>query len=121
MMITMPRIQRRFCLKPLSFVVLSIGLAACSGPSPSQKSVAGEATSTTANSTQNAEMIAPNTSDKTQGKPVVYQVFTRLFGNTNNANHPWGSIEQNGVGKFSDFTPQALAAIKALGLSLIHI
>ena len=49
-----------------------------------------------------------------QGKPVVYQVFTRLFGNKNTTNKPWGSIEENGVGKFSDFTDKALQGIKQL-------
>ncbi|GAB2917394.1 alpha-amylase family protein [Rheinheimera gaetbuli] len=52
-------------------------------------------------------------------KVVVYQVFTRLFGNTNSTNKPWGTLEQNGVGKFADFTPQALSAIKAMGVSHI--
>ncbi|WP_299085313.1 alpha-amylase family protein [uncultured Paraglaciecola sp.] len=53
------------------------------------------------------------------GKPVVYQVFTRLFGNTNTTNQPWGSIEENGVGKFSDFNDAALLSIKELGTSHI--
>ena len=39
-----------------------------------------------------------------ENKLVVYQVFTRLFGNTNTTNKPWGTIEENGVGKFNDFT-----------------
>lgn len=52
-------------------------------------------------------------------KPVVYQVFTRLFGNTNTTNKPWGTIDENGVGKFADFTPKALAEIKALGATHI--
>ncbi len=52
-------------------------------------------------------------------KPVVYQVFTRLFGNTNTTNTPWGTSEQNGVGKFSDFTDDALEGIKALGTTHI--
>jgi glycosidase len=53
--------------------------------------------------------------EKPQGKPVVYQVFTRLFGNSNTTNKPWGTIEENGVGKFSDFTDLALQGIKELG------
>jgi glycosidase len=57
--------------------------------------------------------------DKPQGKPVVYQVFTRLFGNTNTTNKPWGTIEDNGVGKFSDFTDVALQGIKELGTTHI--
>ncbi|MCV2885340.1 alpha-amylase family protein [Aestuariibacter sp. AA17] len=50
-------------------------------------------------------------------KPVVYQVFTRLFGNTNTTNMPWGTKAQNGVGKFNDFTPEALDEIRQLGVS----
>lgn len=54
-----------------------------------------------------------------EGKPVVYQVFTRLFGNTNETNKPWGTLEENGVGKFSDFDIAALQSIKALGVSYV--
>lgn len=50
-------------------------------------------------------------------KVVVYQVFTRLFGNTNTTNKPWGTIEENGVGKFNDFTDKALKEIKDLGIT----
>jgi len=52
-------------------------------------------------------------------KIVVYQVFTRLFGNTNTTNKPWGTIEENGVGKFNDFTDKALTEIKDLGVTHI--
>ncbi|WP_340680452.1 alpha-amylase family glycosyl hydrolase [Paraglaciecola sp.] len=54
-----------------------------------------------------------------QGKAVVYQVFTRLFGNKNQTNKPWGTITENGVGKFSDFTDVALEGIKQLGTTHI--
>ncbi len=57
--------------------------------------------------------------DEKEGKKVVYQVFTRLFGNTNTTNKPWGTIEENGVGKFEDFTPKALQEIKDLGVTHI--
>ena len=53
------------------------------------------------------------------GKPAVYQVFTRLFGNRKTANLPWGTIEENGVGKFADFTDEALQGIRELGISHI--
>ena len=53
------------------------------------------------------------------GKPVVYQVWTRLFGNRNTTNKAWGTIEENGVGKFNDFTDQALQGIRELGVSHI--
>ncbi|EAR09035.1 alpha-amylase family protein [Reinekea blandensis] len=49
------------------------------------------------------------------GRPIVYQVFTRLFGNRVTANLPWGTKEQNGVGRFSDFTDTALQAIRGYG------
>lgn len=52
-------------------------------------------------------------------KIVVYQVFTRLFGNKNTTNKPWGTIEENGVGKFNDFTDNALHEIKDLGVTYI--
>lgn len=52
-------------------------------------------------------------------KPVVYQVFTRLFGNTQTTNEPWGTLKQNGVGKFADFNDAALSGIKELGTTHI--
>lgn len=52
-------------------------------------------------------------------KKVVYQVFTRLFGNTQTTNKPWGTKEENGVGKFNDFTDKALQEIKDLGVTHI--
>ena len=52
-------------------------------------------------------------------KYVVYQVFTRLFGNKKTTNKPWGTIEENGVGKFNDFTDIALQEIKKLGVTHI--
>jgi len=55
----------------------------------------------------------------TDRKVVVYQVFTRLFGNKNTTNKPWGTIEENGVGKFNDFTDKALHEIKDLGVTYI--
>jgi len=48
-------------------------------------------------------------------RTIVYQAFTRLFGNLKTANQPSGSREANGVGKFVDFTDRALAEIRALG------
>lgn len=47
-------------------------------------------------------------------KIVIYQIFTRLFGNRG-ANVPNGTIEQNGCAKFSHFTPKVLSEIKKMG------
>ena len=66
----------------------------------------------------NKEETTTNTMEK-RNKKVVYQVFTRLFGNTNTNNKPWGTKEENGVGKFSDFTDKALKEIKDLGATHI--
>ena len=52
-------------------------------------------------------------------KKVIYQVFTRLFGNQNTQNKPWGTLEENGVGKFNDFDDKALKEIRELGVSHI--
>ena len=52
-------------------------------------------------------------------KMIIYQVFPRWFGNTNTKPVRNGSLEENGVGKFSDFTPLALSKIKGLGTTHI--
>ena len=70
--------------------------------------------------TQQKNMTLPEDTNRVQqGKPVIYQVFTRLFGNKNSTNKPWGTIQENGVGKFSDFTDEALSGIKEFGVSHI--
>ena len=50
-------------------------------------------------------------------KPILYQIFTRLFGNDTTHCVPNGSIEENGCGKLAAFTPEALSAIKQLGVT----
>ncbi len=57
--------------------------------------------------------------EKPAGKPIVYQVMTRLFGNKATANKSYGTIEENGVGKFNDIDDVALRGIKELGVSHI--
>ncbi|NNM19591.1 MAG: alpha-amylase [Croceitalea sp.] len=57
--------------------------------------------------------------NESKRKKVIYQVFTRLFGNTNATNKPWGTIDENGVGKFADFDDKALMEIKKLGITHI--
>lgn len=50
-------------------------------------------------------------------KLVVYQLLVRLFTNTNTRNKLWGTLEENGVGKFNDIGQKALNAIKELGVT----
>ena len=55
----------------------------------------------------------------TAEKIIIYQVFTRLFGNRNPRCTSNGSLAENGCGKMNDFTPQALKEIKKLGATHI--
>lgn len=92
---------------PLTAAALAV-LVAC-GQAPAPEST--ESNNNTAAATVNQQ--------QEQGKAVVYQVFTRLFGNTTTTNKPWGTLEENGVGKFNDFTDEALKGIKELGTTHI--
>ena len=56
---------------------------------------------------------------ETTAKIIIYQVFTRLFGNQNKICRPNGSLEENGCGKMNDFTKRALHEIKKLGATHI--
>lgn len=69
--------------------------------------------------TKDLKMSTAKEEGTTDKKIVVYQVFTRLFGNKMTTNKPWGTIEENGVGKFNDFTDKALHEIKDLGVTYI--
>ncbi|WP_425269365.1 alpha-amylase family protein [Flavobacterium limicola] len=69
--------------------------------------------------TKDLKMNAEQNEKVSNKKEVVYQVFTRLFGNKNTTNKPWGTIEENGVGKFNDFTVTALQEIKDLGVTYV--
>ena len=52
-------------------------------------------------------------------KMIIYQVFTRLFGNNHNHCINNGNITENGCGKMADFTAKALNEIKKLGATHI--
>ncbi|MFW5726760.1 MAG: alpha-amylase, partial [bacterium] len=52
-------------------------------------------------------------------KMVVYQIFTRLFGNTQKQNVKYGTIAENGVGKFNDINAAALQSLKEMGITHI--
>ena len=52
-------------------------------------------------------------------KVVIYQMMTRLFGNQKTTNKPFGTLEENGVGKINDINEAALKGIKALGITHI--
>lgn len=52
-------------------------------------------------------------------KVIIYQVFTRLYGNAVESPRKNGSIAENGCGKMNGFGAAELARIKALGVSHI--
>ena len=52
-------------------------------------------------------------------KIVIYQIFTRLYGNRNTTRKEGGTIEENGCGKMNDFTPTTLKNIRDMGVSHI--
>ncbi len=54
-----------------------------------------------------------------EGKIIIYQVFTRLFGNKGLRNKRNGTLEENGCGKMNEFTDKALHEIKKLGATHI--
>lgn len=50
-------------------------------------------------------------------KIIIYQIFTRLFGNRNTTRKEYGSVAENGCGKMNDFDAKALARIKEMGVT----
>jgi len=53
----------------------------------------------------------------TDHKLIIYQLLPRLFGNKTSFNKYYGSIEENGAGKFNDITDKALQEIKGMGFT----
>ena len=52
-------------------------------------------------------------------KLILYQVFTRLYGNRNTTRKEGGTLQENGCGKMNDFAPIALKHIREMGVSHI--
>ncbi|WP_407430299.1 alpha-amylase family glycosyl hydrolase [Arcticibacter sp.] len=58
-----------------------------------------------------------NTTDMSSEKINIYQIMVRLFGNKKTTNKFYGSIEENGVGKFNDISDRALVELKKMGIT----
>ena len=57
---------------------------------------------------------------KVEGKKIIiYQLLPRYFGNKKTVNIPYGTIVQNGSGKFDDITNLALDGLKELQVNYI--
>ena len=50
-------------------------------------------------------------------KVIIYQIFTRLFGNRNVSRRERGTIAENGSGKFADLSQEVLKDIAQMGVS----
>jgi len=50
-------------------------------------------------------------------KLVIYELFVRLFSNCKTSNIKFGTLKENGVGKFDDITITALEELKKLGIT----
>jgi glycosidase len=58
---------------------------------------------------------------ETPSRVRIYQLFVRLFGNTNETRKINGTLAENGVGKFDDINDTALDAIRDLGCTHIWL
>jgi glycosidase len=96
--------------------ILSTATLALMACNPASKPLTADAAPTAASTVAAVTTPAP-TAEASTGKVVVYQAFTRLFGNSNATNLRFGTAAQNGVGKFNDVNDAALAGLKAMGVS----
>ena len=59
--------------------------------------------------------------DSTPARMRIYQLFVRLFGNTNETRKQDGMLAENGVGKFNDINDAALKSLRDLGITHIWL
>lgn len=50
-------------------------------------------------------------------KIIIYQIFTRLFGNRKTTRKEWGTLAENGVGKMNDIQSAQLRQMRRLGIT----
>ncbi len=93
---------KQFCAFLLNALFL---LAACG---------TGDKTQMTMLDPNDENLLKENVTDH---KLTIYQIFTRLFGNTKSRNVPYGTLEENGVGKFNDINERALVEIRKAGFT----
>nr|MCU0756980.1 alpha-amylase family glycosyl hydrolase [Xanthomonadales bacterium] len=89
--------------------LLATLLVACGSPEPPSPAPAAPASVPAARS---ALPALPS-------RPVIYQLLPRLYGNRQQPTRPWGTIAENGVGRFADLDERALTSIRELGASHI--
>jgi glycosidase len=62
-------------------------------------------------------VVSPPTNERVR----IYQLFVRLFGNTNETRKQNGTLAENGVGKFANINDAALNELRTMGFSHIWL
>ncbi len=57
----------------------------------------------------------------TARRPVIYQMFVRIFGNTTETRKIHGTLAENGCGKFNDISEFALLSLKNMGFTHVWL
>ena len=52
-------------------------------------------------------------------KHIIYQLVLRWFSNTKTKNTPFGTVKENGCGKFNDINERVLKSLKEFGVTHI--
>lgn len=52
-------------------------------------------------------------------KVLIYQIFTRIYGNRNTTRKKWGTVAENGSGKFNDLDQKTLKHLKKMNFSRV--
>lgn len=63
----------------------------------------------------------PADSKRESERLIIYQTFPRIMTNTCANPQPWGTLEQNGSGKFNDIDATLLASLRDLGANCIWL
>jgi glycosidase len=67
---------------------------------------------------EEAPLLAPRSRYKSSDtRTRIYQLFVRLFGNTNETRKRNGTLAENGVGKFAEINDAAITAIREMGFT----
>lgn len=60
-------------------------------------------------------------SSTSKEKLIIYQLFPRIFTNTNPNCKPWGTLEENGAGKLNDISPKVIRSLADLGVNCLWL
>ena len=110
--------SRGLSVKHATLASFLIGLQLLTACTPEPNNLGNDALKQTDDALKTIDIPEPATLVN-EGKPVIYQIFTRLYGNKNTTNAPWATKEVNGVGHFNDINDTALESIKQLGITHI--